>query len=219
MKEFNMEYLDHFLGVVRKYMQIRGNLSQKDLSETIEIGVSTISRFLNKKSSEVNPQLIAKIVSTLKIPLSEIIDFVDIEYESRFKRLVQFYGHELPQNPSGTDSSSQILEGPSGKETFGQNHQPSYQTTPTHSTDLGRQGSAQRTVTANISMGPGQVKRSIHFEKSQDEVSLIDGYQALTPRQKAYITDFFNLDVEGKDLIVDLGNSLFRYFRQKRMGS
>ena len=50
MTDFNREHLDTFLAVVRKYMQLRGNISQKDLAELTGIGVSTISRFLNQKT-------------------------------------------------------------------------------------------------------------------------------------------------------------------------
>ena len=41
MAEFNRDELQNFLGVVRKYMQVRGNLSQKDLADMTNIGVST----------------------------------------------------------------------------------------------------------------------------------------------------------------------------------
>ena len=66
MAEFNSDKTDEFLGVVRKYMQVRGNLSQKDLAELTEVGVSTMSRFINRKTTDLNPQLIAKIVAKLK---------------------------------------------------------------------------------------------------------------------------------------------------------
>lgn len=45
MTDFNRDQVEFFLGTVRKYMQLRGNLSQKDLSEITGVGVSTISRF------------------------------------------------------------------------------------------------------------------------------------------------------------------------------
>ena len=91
MAQFKKDNIDIFLGVVRKYMQVRGSLSQKDLAETTEVGVSTISRFLNQKTSELNPQLIGKIVAKLQIPMHEIIDFVDEAYTDRFIKLVKFY--------------------------------------------------------------------------------------------------------------------------------
>ncbi len=94
MAEFHRHQLDDFLAIVRKYMQLRGNLSQKDLAEKTDVGVSTMSRFLTQKSSELNPQLIAKMTAKLEIPLHEMIEFVDENYVERFKRLVQFYKNE-----------------------------------------------------------------------------------------------------------------------------
>ncbi len=80
-----------FLGVVRKYMQIRGGLSQKDLAEAVDAGISTMSRFLNQKTKELDEQMIAKIVAYLNIPLHEVIDFVEEDSTQTFKKLVAFY--------------------------------------------------------------------------------------------------------------------------------
>jgi DNA-binding MurR/RpiR family transcriptional regulator len=49
MAEFKREKVEMFLGVVRKYMQVRGAMSQKDLAEQTDVGVSTMSRFLSQK--------------------------------------------------------------------------------------------------------------------------------------------------------------------------
>ena len=49
MAEFKREKVEMFLGVVRKYMQVRGAMSQKDLAEQTDVGVSTMSRFMYKK--------------------------------------------------------------------------------------------------------------------------------------------------------------------------
>ena len=76
MAEFNRDYLAMFLGVIRKYMQVRGAMNQKDLAELTDVGVSTISRFLSQKTREMDPQLIAQIVAKLNIPIHEIIDSI-----------------------------------------------------------------------------------------------------------------------------------------------
>jgi transcriptional regulator with XRE-family HTH domain len=91
MAEFKRDNVETFLGVVRKYMQMRGAMSQKDLAEVTDVGVSTMSRFLSQKSTEMNPQLIAKITAKLNIPLHEMIDFVEEDFNDRFVRLVKFY--------------------------------------------------------------------------------------------------------------------------------
>ncbi len=178
MAEFKSSHIDMFLGVVRKYMQVRGPMSQKDLAELTDIGVSTMSRFLNQKTGELNAIVIAKIVAKLKIPLHEIIDFIDEEYSTEFKRLVSFYMQ---------DANFATLP-------------PQY----------------------NIE---SQVEKTKIQTSSKDSIiaaaaasrSLIEQIETLSPRQKAYVMDFLDLDVEGRDLLVDLGNSMFRYFRQKGM--
>ena len=91
MISFNQDFTEMFLGVVRKYMQIRGGLSQKDLAVKVNTGISTMSRFLNQKTKEIDPQLIASIVAYLNIPLHEIIDYVAEDSTQTFKKLVAFY--------------------------------------------------------------------------------------------------------------------------------
>ena len=199
MPEFNNDRLEHFLGVVRKYMQVRGPMNQKELAVLTEVGVSTMSRFLNQKTSELNPQLIAKIVAKLEIPLHEIIDFVEEDYADKFIRLVKFYKNEGEGVPPGT--STDISYG---------RRKDDY---------AGSEGTASRSTTANMNVG-GK-KASIPFESSgttsPQELSFKEKFERLTPRQKAYLTDFLNLDMDGRDLIVDLGTSLMRYFRVKGM--
>jgi transcriptional regulator with XRE-family HTH domain len=206
MAEFQLDQVETFLGVVRKYMQLRGPMTQRDLAELTEVGVSTMSRFLNQKSNELNPQLIAKIVAKLNIPLHEIADFVEEEYMDRFVRLVKFFrGDPLPP-PVASGEPEPTKEESSPKSEFDE--------------AFGSLGTAERSVKATVSAGGGK-KRTMIFEPDSESagspLSLRDKLEALTPRQKAYLTDFLALDMEGRDLMVDLGNSLFRYFRQKGM--
>lgn len=99
MAEFKKDRLENFLAVVRKYMQLRGGMSQKDLAEETDTGVSTMSRFLSQKTTEFNPQLIAKITAKLNIPIHEMVDFVEDDFVERFTRLVKFYKDELGPEP------------------------------------------------------------------------------------------------------------------------
>lgn len=201
MAEFKPDLIDEFLAVVRKYMQLRGALSQKDLAEQTEIGVSTMSRFLNQKTNEINADLVARISAKLDIPFHEIIDFVDEDFTNKFIRLVKFYKgeQETAETRSSSDTNTSIED--------------------EISEVLGTKGTAQRPAVASVSAGPGSPKRNIHFGTEDagrnSTVSLKDKLGNLSPRQKAYLTDFLNLDDESKDLMVDLGNNLFRYFRQK----
>ncbi|MBL7663686.1 MAG: helix-turn-helix transcriptional regulator [Bacteriovoracaceae bacterium] len=190
MIRFNKDYLDDFLGVVRKYMQMRGNLSQKDLAEITNSSVSTMSRFLNKKTHEIDEQVIARVVHKLGIPLHEMIDFVHEEDTGKFKMLVEFYKESEPADKptGGQDELADAFGG-------------------------GERGTAQKTTSATVSIG-GK-KRQIPFGSEGEKTSIKEKLDQLSPRQKAYLTDFLDLDVESRDLMVDIGNSLFRYFKQK----
>ena len=219
MAKFNREELDHFLGTVRKYMQVRGGLSQKDLAELTGIGVSTISRFLNQKTKELDGQLIANIVARLNVPLHEVIDFIAEDSEIKFKKMVQFYKElsatdieAMSEEASKLNSEDEDFEDESDDiEIEEEGHMDSF------SAALGgaSSGTAKRNVTANVKIG-GKT-RSIPFNQEAKNESIREKLDALSPRQRAYLTDFLNLDVEGRDLVVDLGNSLFRYFRQRGM--
>lgn len=213
MAQFNKDKIDLFLGVVRKYMQVRGPMSQKDLAELTEVGVSTMSRFLNQKTTELNPQLIAKIVAKLNIPMHEIIDFVMEDYTDQFVRLVKFFKGEDEETLMSLEKENEKNENVSS---------PRIPESGTVDDALvGALGMARKKVTANVSASAGGAKRAIHFEPDEtqknSELSLKEKLESLTPRQKAYMTDFLNLDMEGRDFMVDMGNSFFRYIRLKGM--
>ncbi len=167
MAEFKREKIESFLGVVRKYMQMRGAMSQKDLAELTDVGVSTMSRFLSQKSTEMNPQLIAKITAKLNIPLHEMIDFVEEDFNDRFVRLVKFYKNELNE-----ESVDEPLE---------------------------------------------QKEKLEDKIETKTEISTKDKLASLSARQKAFMSEFLNMKPEERDLIVDLGNNLFQYFKMKGM--
>ncbi len=187
MIRFSPDFLENFLAVVRKYMQLRGGLTQKDLSEKMNVGISTMSRFLNLKTSNVDEQLVANLIATLEIPLHEIIDGVEEESTETLKRLVQFYKEQRP-----TDEEP---EAP-------------------------RPGDGPKKTNATINVG-GRKQQMPFGEASagitRTELSMREKLETLSPRQKAYLNDFLNLDVNDRDLIVDLGDSIFRYFRQRNI--
>jgi transcriptional regulator with XRE-family HTH domain len=207
MAEFNREQLDNFLGIVRKYMQVRGNLSQKDLAELVETGVSTISRFINQKTKDLDPQLIAKIVAQLDIPLHEMIDFVEENFSDRFLKLVRFYKDETTTMPQPTQEELASTDAGGGGKTSDEFADALDSTL----------GTAKKDVKGTINIG-GK-RRTLHFSPDQNtntsELTIREKLEMLTPRQKAYMSDFLNLDLESKDLIVDLANPIFRYLRQK----
>lgn len=189
MIRFNQDFLENFLAVVRKYMQLRGGLTQKDLSEMMNVGISTMSRFLNLKTSTVDEQLVANIIATLNIPLHEIIDGVEEDSTETFKRLVQFYKEQKPTDQKGADDAPQF-----------------------------QQESRKTTATINV----GGKKQHMPFgEKTnthtRTEVTIREKLETLSPRQKAYLNDFLNLDGNDRDLVVDLGDAIFRYFRQRNV--
>ncbi|MFA6236929.1 MAG: helix-turn-helix transcriptional regulator [Bacteriovorax sp.] len=192
MAEFRREKVEQFLGVVRKYMQVRGAMSQKDLAEQTDVGVSTMSRFLSQKSTELNPQLIAKITAKLNIPLHEMIDFVEEDFADRFIRLVKFYKDELsdiefdPNDLSATGTAKAVTK---------------------ERENIRDEEADTRT--------PNQRKED--KVKSNADLSIREKLESLTPRQRVFMTEFLNLKLEERDLIVDQGNNLFQYFKMKGM--
>lgn len=193
MIKFNTDQTEMFLGVVRKYMQLRGGLSQKDLATMINVGISTMSRFLNQKTKEIDQQMIASIVAGLNIPLHEIIDFIDEDSTQTFKKLVSFY-----KANENTDEEVEMKAEADDIDSF----------------EAGLDESTTRMKTSANIKGvnvPFGERRAAPGEKGG---SIRDKLNQLSPRQKGFLTDFLDLDVEGRDLIVDIGNSLFRYFKQ-----
>ena len=190
MIKFDNEFLENFLAIVRKYMQLRGGLTQKDLSETTGVGISTMSRFLNLKTANVDEQLVANIIATLNIPLYEVIDGVDEESTDTFKRLVQFYKEQMATQADETTNSAQT-----------------------------NQEQTKQKTTASINVGGKKVNMPFgeadRGNVARADVTLRDKLQTLSPRQKTYITDFLDLDVADRDLIVDLGDAVFRYIRSR----
>ncbi len=185
MIRFNPDFLENFLAVVRKYMQLRGGLTQKDLSEMMNVGISTMSRFLNLKTSNVDEQLVANIIATLNIPLHEIIDGVEEDSTETFKRLVQFYKEQKT-----SDQAAGVVEEPKVK------------------------------TQATINIG-GRKQQMPFGEKTttqtRTELTIKEKLETLSPRQKAYLNDFLSLDGNDRDLVVDLGDAIFRYFRQRNV--
>lgn len=180
MIEFDEKLVNVFIATIRKYMQLRGDLNQKDLAEKLDIGISTMSRFLNQKTKDLDEQLIAKMVAMLEIPLHEIIDFVEEESTDQFKRLVNFY--KGGQEPTGGEAQK------AAEDTLKQ-------------------------TKAKIKVG-GRTREMTFGGRRDADQPISEKLKSLSPRQKAYLTDFLDMDAEGRDLIVDLGNSIFRYFKQ-----
>jgi transcriptional regulator with XRE-family HTH domain len=199
MAEFKKNKVEMFLGVTRKYMQVRGAMSQKELAEQTDVGISTMSRFLSQKSTELNPQLIAKITAKLNIPLHEMIDFVEEDFADRFIRLVKFYKDELKEEEIDaadlTDSA------------------------PDRATEK-NENTVERRVVEERRDKIEEIKVEVPkgtTAKDRSDKSIREKLESLTPRQRAFMTEFLNLKLEERDLIVDLGNNMFQYFKMKGM--
>ena len=202
MAEFRRSKVEMFLGVTRKYMQVRGAMSQKELAEQTDVGISTMSRFLSQKSTELNPQLIAKITAKLNIPLHEMIDFVEEDFADRFIRLVKFYKDELNEDEVTpeeiTDSAPDVATQKNENKT-------------TTTTQRRLTAQERREETREI------IKEEKTSSKDRADKSIREKLESLTPRQRAFMTEFLNLKLEERDLIVDLGNNMFQYFKMKGM--
>lgn len=197
MISFNQEFLEMFLGVVRKYMQLRGGLSQKDLAEKVNHGVSSMSRFLNKKTKDLDPQLIAAIVAKLNIPLHEIIDFVEEDSTAMFKKMVLLYKDEQTADQSSGIGTPQEEEMASFEQSLDER-------------------STRTKTTANIRgvKVPFGERRSDDRRGNQNK-STGEKLAELTARQKGFLTEFLDLDMDGKDLVVSTGEVIIKYLNRK----
>ena len=201
MSQFKKELIDDFLGTVRKYMQIRGPMTQRELAEATDTGVSTMSRFLNQQTQELNPNLIANITAKLEIPLYEIIDFVEEAYVTEFERLVKFYkGEEI------TQTSVQNMR--RRADDFPEQGPPQ-----THYEDRRDSGSNIRTQ-ANIRVGRNNTKLVYESEGDSDDV-LKQRIKNLSLKQQGFLNEFLNLDSDGRDLVADVGRNIIAYLKQK----
>jgi transcriptional regulator with XRE-family HTH domain len=191
MIQFNPDFQENFLATVRKYMQLRGGLTQKDLSELMNVGISTMSRFINLKTSSVDEQLVANIIATLNIPLHEIIDGIDEDSTETLKRLVQFYKDQKSADQAAGEQA------PSAQQT---------------------ESKTRTTATINIAGRKQQVSFGENpAGQTRADITIKEKLETLSPRQKAYLNDFLNLDINDRDLMVDLGDAIFRYFRQRNV--
>lgn len=198
---FNKEQIEYFLGVVRKYMSLRGGLSQKDLAERIQVGISTLSRFLNQKTKDIDEQIVGRIVADLAIPLHEVIEFVAEQDTDNFKKLVTFFkeqGQKQATSPLFPDDPSQ----PVG---------------PTTSASQTQQTGDR----AGIFTRPDQHRTNIFHEVSDSRMKQLEEFrdhiQKLSPRQRAYMSDFLELEPEGREMVVEVGEVVIRYFKSKKM--
>ena len=198
MEYFVREFLGMFLNIVRKYMIIRGNLSQKELSTMSGIPESTLSRLLNEKTKELDERVIANLCARLEIPIYEIADFIREESVEKFRLEVKKYRPDY-QEESGNFTPAPGMERQKGASNF-------------------EEGLLSSALGQKAAKPKGQNNENNDQEQNKStsaNLTLREKLERLSPRQKAYITDFLELDMEGRDLIVDLGSSLFRYFRQR----
>lgn len=202
MAQFDKDQLPLFLGVVRKYMEIRGPMTQRELAESTDTGVSTMSRFLNQQTQELNPNLIAKITATLNIPAMEIIDFVDEGYSEEFLRLVRFYKGEEPATKPQPGVGVPKTGGEDFDDDAGQE-------------ELARaldDGGSRKSTSASIRVG-GK-KTQLNYVAEGDG-NLKDKIKRLSLHQKGFLSGFLNLDQDGRDLIANVGNEIINHLKQK----
>lgn len=186
---FSSDFHENFIQILWKYMRLRGDMTQTELATKLNVGPSTISRFFNLKTANVDEQLVARLIATLDIPLHEVIDGVEEDSTELFKRIVRAYKEQ--------QSSDEDLE------------------------EAPRSSDNKTRTTATINIG-GK-KQQVPFGEAQNstvtrtDMSMKEKLETLSPRQRAYLNDFLNLDANDRDLIVDLGDAIFRYFRQRNI--
>ena len=83
-----------------------------------------------------------------------------------------------------------------------------------------KQTDAKTKTNATINIGGKKQQMpfgELNTGQTRTDVTIREKLETLSPRQKAYLNDFLNLDVNDRDLIVDLGDAIFRYFRQRNV--
>ncbi len=205
MTQFNKDLIESFLEAVRKYMKLKGPMTQRELAEATDTGVSTMSRFLNQQTQELNPNLIANITAKLGIPLHEFIDFVDESYEQEFKRLVTFYrGEEPTQVSQPAQPRRRADDFPQDQgDLRGENTQDSY-----------RSGGSNQRSSANVRVGRNNTRLVFEPEGDADDV-LKQKIKNLSLKQQGFLNEFLNLDSDGRDLVADVGRNIIAYLKQK----
>lgn len=202
MINFNKEQIDYFLSVVRKYMSLRGGLSQKDLAERIQVGISTLSRFLNQKTKDIDEQIVARMVADLAIPLHEVIEFVAEEDTDTFKKLVSFFKEQIQKQ--------------------GQTPTPLFPDDPGQPVSMEHSSpQAQVGDRAGIFAKQDQHKSTVFHEVHDSRIKQLEEFrdriQKLSPRQRAYMSDFLELEPEGREMVVEVGEVVIRYFKSRKM--
>lgn len=201
MAQFNKDNLDLFLGAVRKYMQLRGPMTQRELAEVTDTGVSTMSRFLNQQTQEMNPNLIANITAKLNIPLHEIVDFVEEEYMEQFARLVKFYKGE----ESAGATSTSVGQAAGGESSTTEPVEEAF-------VEALQSGGSQQNATTKIKVG---AKTTTLNYRDEGDGQLRDKLRRLSLKQKGFLNEFLNLDTDGRDLVADVGRNIISYLKQK----
>lgn len=204
MRIYN-EKLKQLVEIIEKYMFHRGNLSQKNLADRTGIGVATVSRLLNLQIKNPSDQDIVKIVARLNIPMSEVIDFIYADDQDEFINLVKFYKTQMQTDKETEDEKGPIESGGDPSAMGNINSE---------------KGTAYKEAIAHVSIGnnPKRALRFINENESttkKNDKTLGEKMQTLTPRQRKFLSDFLDLDLEGRDLMVDVGTALFNYFDQK----
>jgi hypothetical protein len=161
-----------------------------------------MSRFLNQRTSDLNPQLIAKIVAKLNIPLHEMIDFVEEGFSDHFIRLVKLYKDEGGEIEPSLNTPVSV-EDDEEDDDFA-------------NALSGNEGTAQKSTSARIKVG-GKSHTVSYNQSGQSggDSEIKDKLRSLSARQRGFLTDFLSLDTDGKDLVVDIGKNIITYLRQK----
>ena len=55
------------------------------------------------------------------------------------------------------------------------------------------------------------------FGEKQKSLSVREKLERLSAKQKGFMNEFLDLDADDRDLVVDVSNSLFRYFKQRQI--
>ncbi len=81
MVQLKKDEMANFMDVVKKYAKVRKSLTF--------VGNVKVNRFYKAKKKELTPKLVGDIMKLLRIPIHEVIDFVEDDYADKFVSIMR----------------------------------------------------------------------------------------------------------------------------------
>jgi transcriptional regulator with XRE-family HTH domain len=189
MIHFNNEFLTLFPFAVRKYMAIRGIKTQKELSEKSGVNETALTRLLRMSDpNRIDEDQVAIIMAALNISISEVADGVQEGSEAFLRKLIELY--KVQPNSDAPEET-----GPDERNEGVQKAQASIKV-----------GGRSQQVQFGEVAGTGSRTQMIELQEKWD---------ALPFKHRDYVMSFMKLDINERDLLIDIGSTFFKYLEHR----